>query len=356
MLRHSATWIAVVSTLFLSLVDTHGQEDAWRVFHYRMAGGVRLLLFWVGRDGVGGGSIALSSTVGPNQPTRTDVIEVLFGSDPARVPGKVNRWGCGRETASWQTDSAGKTSKLLWTSFEGFMRHSSEESLGDVRSNSSKDKQTSLFWFDAIRSAVTPGEASSTIHFFAQNEEFDYRNPVGVDCAYRQRLRGGPPDRQRSLDRRVSNEAPPHGFLTALQSLMNQVSQRYLTKDPRWSSGRPALTYFYNAKTYRLEVQDLGQPKQFTLDSGSSSDKGMPINDVIEAEFQITNLATKERHGFSIWYPASGPLRGIPLRIVDKPRWWLRVELTLDAETARNGGLIQAHGAMPGCATVVARK
>lgn len=35
-------------------------------------------------------------------------------------------------------------------------------------------------------------------------------------------------------------------------------------------------------------------------------------------------------HDFAVWMPLSGRYAGVPVRIVDYPRWWLKVELTLD--------------------------
>ena len=327
--------------------------NSWQVYKYRMAGRVRLLLFWVGKDNVGGGTIAFSHRPASHQQPRADAIEVLFGSNPARVPGKVNRWGYGREWAEWSDGAEGQAPRLVSTTFEGFMRHSSEESLSEVRSNASKDKEKSVFWFDGIRSSVADSGASATIHFFSQQQEFDYTNPAGVECAYRQRLRGGPPDRQRSLAKEQAKYTSPLGFLTALRTLMDQISGRFGQKADGWASYRPSLPYAYNAKGYRLAVKDLEQHRSFQLGSTNPKDKSLQFRDVIEADFEITNLTTRETHSFTIWYPATGALKGVPLKIVDKPRWWLRIELTLDPQFAKNGGATQSYGAMPECAQQV---
>jgi hypothetical protein len=328
------------------------QAATWQVYKYRMAGKVRLLLFWVGKDNVGGGTIAFNRRLSEDSTSRADAIEVLFGSNPARVPGKINRWGYGREKSEWRIEGDGQAPKLVSTTFEGFMRHSSEESLSEVRSNAAKEKEKSLFWFDAIRSDVSTFENSVVVHFFSQEKEFDYTNPAGVDCAYRQRLQAGPPDRQRRLGREEASYTAPHGFLTALRTLMEQASERLEQKSAGWSSYRPSLPYLYNAKAYRLAVEGLDQHRSFELAPANAKDKAPQFTNVIEAEFEVTNLKTKETHSFSIWYPASGPLKGVPLRIVDKPRWWLRIELALDPESAKSGGVPQPYGALPRCQTV----
>src|SRR5262245_5246129 len=68
-------------------------------FYYRMKGSVRILLFWLGRDDVGGGHIAFFEMPASDGTTTVETTEVVFGSNPQRVPGKINRWGYGVEMA-----------------------------------------------------------------------------------------------------------------------------------------------------------------------------------------------------------------------------------------------------------------
>ncbi len=306
-----------------------------------MAGRVRLLLFWVGREGVGGGTIALLQDKASDGQI-TDSVEVLFGSNPKRVPGKVNRWGYGRESAQWKgAASSVEGGTLLTSAFEGFMRHSSEESLGEVRSRASRDQAEETFWYDAIQSRVTPEQASSTIHIFSEKKDFDYTQPAAVECGYRRRVKAGPPDRSRLLKRTEFSYTAPYGFLTAVKTLVGDISSRLSRKTPKWSDYRPALTYLYNAKPYKLQVTDLELHREYVA-------PGWKLKDVIEAEFEITSLKTKEEHSFALWFPAGGPLQNIPVKIIDKPRWWLRVELMLDPAAAK-GTILQNSGVMPPC-------
>src|SRR5215216_1108953 len=56
--------------------------------YYRMLAKVRPLLFWISRDNVGGARIGwLADERGSKG------FELLIGSDPARAPRKINRWG-----------------------------------------------------------------------------------------------------------------------------------------------------------------------------------------------------------------------------------------------------------------------
>ena len=54
---------------------------------YRMAGKIRVLLLWVGRDDVGSGVIKWRGA-GDEK-----AIELLIGSDPKRAPSQLNKWG-----------------------------------------------------------------------------------------------------------------------------------------------------------------------------------------------------------------------------------------------------------------------
>jgi len=263
---------------------------------------------------------------------------VLFGSNPNRVPGKINRWGYGRESSEWQGSSSGP-SILLSSTFEGFMRHSDEESLSEVKNRQAED----TFWYDGIQSRVTPDGATAIVHFFSEKKDFDYTQPAGVECGYRRRLKAGPPDRSRQLKKTEFPYPQPFGFLTAVKYLVREVSDRFAKRSPKWAAYRPELSYVYNAKPYEIAISDLEHHREYEPAAG------WQVKDVIEAEFRVTNLKTQEKHNFSLWFPTTGPLRNIPLKIVDKPRWWLRVELTLDPASGKQGGTAQTSGVMPEC-------
>jgi hypothetical protein len=72
-------------------------------FDYVMTARVRLLVFWAGKDDVGGGYIRRGFVAGDQ---RQELIQVLFGSDPAKAPRAINRWGAGTEIA-WHTNAGG---------------------------------------------------------------------------------------------------------------------------------------------------------------------------------------------------------------------------------------------------------
>lgn len=312
------------------------------VYHYRMKGKVRLLLFWIGKDDVGGGTITFSRAAGNSDGVREESIEVLFGSKPERVPGKVNRWGYGRETAYWEKMDGGRGPVLVKSVFEGFMRHSDEESLSEVQEKNRNEQAEELYWYDATRSTVLPGRADSEIRYFSTQEDFDYRNPKAILCGYVDRLKNGAADKKKELSNpeREKRYKQPLGFLTAIRTFTDQVLETY-RKEKKWTRDDPVVNYVYNSKLYQLKLKNVKHHDSFGLPLAEevNGEKEKKFRNVIQEDFELKNLATGDTHDFSIWVPLEGEHRGIPIRIEDKPRWWLRIELNLELDPTRRDAL-----------------
>jgi hypothetical protein len=290
-----------------------------------MKGKVRLLIFWVGKDGVGGGSVSLANAAEVDGQPWAEEIEVLFGSNPDNVPGGINRWGSGRERSYW-TSNPSEGGRLLHSQFEGFMKHSKEERLSEVRSNAESEKAGGSFLYDGNRSTVWLGRSTSELRVFSTNQDFDYRNAKPVFCSYEKRVTGSPPEETKELvNLGKTAYQTPVGFLSAL----NQAVYGILTdaQDGEIAVRRSPVAYVYNANTYRLTVKKSKIEKHFDL----PLEKGKPqrFERVVKAEFAVRKNGKSDDHEFTLWFPIEGPYRGIPLRITDKPRWWLHIELNL---------------------------
>jgi hypothetical protein len=88
-----------------------------------MTARVRLLFFWAGKDDVGGGYIRRG--ISKDHP-RQELLQVLFGSDPAKAPRAINRWGAGTEVV-WHREPASDSAKVddvVASAFFGFMKAS----------------------------------------------------------------------------------------------------------------------------------------------------------------------------------------------------------------------------------------
>lgn len=293
------------------------------VYPYTMSGKIRLLFFWVGKDDVGGGNITLAQAPGNDEGVQTERIEVLFGSKPERVPGGHNRWGYAYETSYWRT-LPGAAPELDRTIFEGFMRRSKESSMSELKKTSTSDTS---FAFTGTRSEILPEGATAEIRYFTSEENFDYRHADSIQKGYQQRLEtGGPPDKLKTLDNGTAYRTP-FGFLGATRHLLESVVTDFHQDSKRFDKARPSVIYVHNAKRFRLHIKDIDYKKTFRMDNKSSP--LAQLSDVASVDFRIEELGTDYKHNFTLWVPLRGKLAGIPVRIVDKPRWWLRVELEL---------------------------
>ena len=82
---------------------------------------LRLLFFWAGRDDVGGGYVRIGKASGEE---RQQMIQILFGSDPAKAPLAINRWGAGTEVL--RSADSGQPAA---SAFFGFMKSSKGQSV-----------------------------------------------------------------------------------------------------------------------------------------------------------------------------------------------------------------------------------
>ena len=90
-------------------------------YNYGMTARVRLLVFWAGKDDVGGGYIRRGVSV---EDPRKEIFQVLFGSDPAKAPRAINRWGTGTEV-SWHKQPVNlrfSQGDVTASAFFGFMK------------------------------------------------------------------------------------------------------------------------------------------------------------------------------------------------------------------------------------------
>ncbi len=275
------------------------------VHHYRMSARIRpLLLFWIGRDDVGGARVAWQ------RPDAGSLgIELLIGSDPGKAPRHINRWGYLREEAGPDE-----------TRLVGLMKASDEDSLEAAEEGVERDAAGDVHVFKAIRATVTPRQSRSVVTLL----------PVEADPTFRQagdllaRLAAAPaPASARTLD------LPPGtrpGFLLSVAELLHDATAAAADGAVR-ASDLPALTYVYHGKLYRLHARRV-QPERDPKKAGPAGDGAL------RADFESSRLDGSDRARFALVFGTRGDLAEVPVNIVYRPRWWLEVELTLDDHTA----------------------
>lgn len=260
-----------------------------RVHHYRMAGRVRPLLFWIGRDDVG-----IARIVWRGDGHGTTAYELLVGTDPARAPRRVNRWGFIAERA----DRDGGALLALMT-------RADEASYADAAAAAGP----SAGEFRAIRGHTAGGVARwevSRVRVAAPLTVHD------LDAAMASVAEATPAAPRQAP---VAPGTRP-GFLVAVAELLDLA----VAGAP---GGNPVVRYAFGQGVYQLR---LGQVKRLLADHGTAR---VPA---VHAPFEITNLATGVRTRFEITSGTAGELAGVPLLIQWQPRWWLKVELHLQPE------------------------
>ncbi len=315
-------------------------QSSKQVLPYRMKGKVKLLFFWVGKDNVGGGHITRTLRADSRSGNWVDGVEVLFGSNPDRVPGGINRWGYGREWAYWNSGLDRGRSSLERTVFEGFMRKSDEESLDEVRKGEDRLRQKGQFDYEGIVSTVLPDRAFSQIRRFSAQEDFDFRQPQKAACSFQERMDSFPADEEKDLNNE-GHYQQPLGFLTAVREAISEALRLHEQGTAENAEASKALKplkkarypYVYNAKPHHLRVTKVKYHDRFKLPlKGADGSKAghRTFERVAQIHFKAGDAGSKDGHAFFLYIPLQGEFRGLPIRIVDKPRWWLKVQLDLD--------------------------
>jgi hypothetical protein len=254
--------------------------------YYRMLAKVRPLLFWMSRDNVGGARIGW---LGDERGSRG--FELLIGSDPARAPRKINRWGYIAE------EMRGSTASTL-----GVMKQSNEESIEEAKAKLAKET-AGIHAFKAIRATTENGHAKADVLTLQAGSDLTYRD-VGSLLML---LNGSAPA---TSTKNVSLPAGTRpGFLLALSELMANPALK-------------SVAYVYNGKFHTLHLKG--------LDPTSMRVSGRDYTKLVRARFESENQATRERTPFEITYGTAGELKEVPVHVMYQPKWWFQVELFLD--------------------------
>ena len=268
-----------------------------KVHTYRMAGKIRLLLFWVGRDGVGMGRIVWRR--GENG---VKAYELLIGTDPASAPRRLNLWGYIAEEID------GANGSLL-----ALMSRSEETSIDEVRDRPQRGVE-----FKAMRTRVEAGTARSVAPAVYAESDPTYRDVSAlIDQVHLAS------DRATIRTLAVPIGVRP-GFLAAVAELVHASVESL--RAPRPAAASPhlrAVPFVYGVRLHDLTLRS----HEVLTDYNQA---GRSDGRVVRGRFEIRDRTTDERTRFELVYGLDGPLAAVPVEIVYQPRWWLKVELTLE--------------------------
>jgi len=283
---------------------------------YRMAGRVRPFLFWITQQNVGSGVIVWRG--GDN----ATAFELLIGTDPAIAPRGINRWGYIMEDLR-----AGATHVFA------VMTTEEEARMSEVKGKATQGA-AARGRFKAIDARVDGGTVCAAMDTFDTERDLALQDVSGLVRDTRQRLTTVAP-----YDGVLAAGTRP-GFLSAVDELMKDtIAAR--------RSGGSALarlrgrTIGYVHGRFLLDMS--------LLDAQPADVAGLPAGfegqAPVHASFEARSRATGQRYRFELDYPTTGPMAGVPLVIRYQPRWWLQVELTLEAD-ATGAAALQRTGAM----------
>jgi hypothetical protein len=260
-------------------------------YHYSVAARIRpLLVFWLSRSGVGDAVVTRQRAPGEAS------YSLLIGSDPDRAPRRINRWGYIEEQIR------GAEAHLT-----GLMTESEEDTPEEAEASLRKQAAGNHL-FKVIQATVSGQRATSLVRSIAAPEDYTLRQVRAVlDLALRESSAPTP---------RVI-QLPPGtrpGFLAALADAIHAPA------------ASPA-NFVYHGRLYELR-----QTRSLTIPNLRI---GRTVyGRAIATDFVITKMRDGGQTEFSMTYGTEGPFVEVPLIVKYQPRWWMQVELTLDAGEA----------------------
>jgi len=254
-----------------------------------------LALFWITRDDVGAARLTWRAGDGGHR-----AFELLVGSDPARTPRQINRWGFIVEEAH-----AGTVEVL------GVMKGAAEETLDEATANADADRKARAGSpFGAVRTTVTGNRAVTGTMSFHAPPSLTYRD---LDALLG--LMPPAPREQKTIELPAGTK---EGFLIAMTSMMAASIEPCRTG--RGAKAVPALVYLYKRALYDLRLDACRLENELRTKAGV-------YRDVVDGRFEVRNRATGDATAFQVAYGSAAPLREVPVRIVFRPRWWMEAEL-----------------------------
>lgn len=260
---------------------------------YVMAGAIRPMLFWMGRDNIGLARIVWRADAsGPRG------YELLVGTDPARAPRAINRWGFITEEVR---GADGSLLALMTGSHDTtYDAEASAASSGAGAGN-----------FSAIRSRTVSGAAAWQLDRVRTPESLTVHQ-VNDALAYLRRDGA----RRQEFKRTVAPNVRA-GFLMAIAELLDDTLARAVHPVP---APQRSVRYMFGSHTYDLRVRDSNK----TTVAGPGG--AIPA---LRLRFETREIETGDTTRFDLTSATTGGLAGVPLVVEWQPRWWLRVTLRL---------------------------
>jgi hypothetical protein len=255
--------------------------------HYTIGARVRpLVFFWIARGNVG------DAIVTRHQAEDEARYSLLIGTDPARTPMHINRWGYIEE------EIHGGDARLV-----GVMTESDEQSVEEAES-SIRQRKSGTHPFKVIRGAATATEAHARVASVHASEDYTLHDIAAVLDLAGQAVGGG----TLRVVRLPPGTRP--GFLAALADAMHGSADR-------------AIQYAYYGRLYELRRIRSRRLPDLQI-------AGRSYGPAISADFVVISRHDGEQTNFTMTYGTEGRFAEVPLKATYQPRWWMQIDLTID--------------------------
>ena len=264
---------------------------------YRLSAAIRPLLFWIRAGNVGDARIVWRSDGG----TRRGY-ELLLGSDPARTPRRINRWGWVREDA----DATGAT-------MIGLMNRSEDDTLDQAKAGL---QSKGGYFFKLNRARFEDGSARAEATTVYAPQDYTFRELEEL-------LRFA--DAAKPVPRVSAGRLPPGTRPGLLFALADLVDAGVVAARTPGSIGPlpPKVQFTFNAGVYDLVIT--------SWDRVERTRYGSRVHEkLVRLEFESRNLEKGTTERFVLACGTEGPLAGIPVFVRYQPKWWFKVEGVLD--------------------------
>jgi hypothetical protein len=266
---------------------------------YRLSAAIRPLLFWIGKSNVGGARITWRADGNDRKG-----YELLLGSDPARAPRKINRWGWVRE------DADGPRARMT-----GLMNRSEDDSLDQARAGL---QSQGTYLFKLNRARVEDGTAHAEATTLYAPEDYNFRQ-LDQLLHFADATNAAPGQRTARL--------PPGtrpGLLFALADLV--AAGVDAARTPGSAGPTPSIVQFtFNAGVYDLAVTSWERVERAQFGERS-------YEKLVRLEFESRNREKGNKERFVFVCGTDGDLAGIPVFVRYQPKWWFKVEGVLDED------------------------
>jgi hypothetical protein len=308
-LRRNVVGLTLLLALVTKTTPVSGEDSASSVatphgppvlqeYRYRLSGGIRPLLFWIGDSDVGAARIIRRG----DGNSRLDY-ELLIGSDPSRVPRGINRWGWVREEQ--REDGATQM---------GLMRKIDEQSLEEARARAGLEGE---YVFKVIRTEIADGRARAENTVWLVPDDYTY-----YDLEKLLRLVEEAPQTPPKVNEGPLPPGTHPGLLFAVADLVDRAVAA-ATQNPR-ELLKDVTTHF----NFNAVVCDMRLRKTEWEESKEYGDRR--YERLVRMEFESYDPQLRVTQQFTLVCGTEGKWKSVPVYIKFQPKWWFKTEGVID--------------------------